>query len=119
LVSVAAWLLSLTVAAGAVLALWHLRATEATSLPPFGAGIAHGILGGAGLVVLLLALRGPPRGVDAGAGSFGALSAGLLACAAVTGLVMLMLRRKSVVMTVHAGFAVSGYVLLLAWDALG
>jgi hypothetical protein len=67
----------------------------------------------------LLALRGPPRGVDAGVGSFGTISAGLLAGALLTGLVMLLLRRKTTVMTIHAGIAIIGYVLLLAWNALG
>jgi hypothetical protein len=38
---------------------------------------------------------------------------------APSGIVMLMLRRKSALMTIHTGIAVSGYVLLLAWNALG
>jgi hypothetical protein len=119
LVSAAVWVLTLAVAAGTILALWHLRAGGNASLPPPAAGIAHGVLGAAGLVILLLALTGPPRGVAAGAGSFGTMSAALLAGAVLTGIVMLVLRRKSVTMTIHASLAVSGYVLLLAWNALG
>lgn len=119
MLSVAVWVLTLTVGAGTILAFWHLRSTGNTPLPPLAAGIAHGVVGATGLVILLLALRGAPRGVDAGVGSFGTMSAVLLAGAVLTGIVMLILRRKSVMMTIHAGIAVSGYVLLLAWDALG
>ncbi|MEA2745672.1 MAG: hypothetical protein QOG25_4043, partial [Acetobacteraceae bacterium] len=32
---------------------------------------------------------------------------------------MLLLRRKATMMTIHAGIAITGYVLLLAWNALG
>jgi hypothetical protein len=118
LVSLAVWVLSLAVVAGIVLALWHLRATDNASLPPLPAGIAHGVVGAAGLVILLLALQGPSRGVEAGAGSFGATAAALLTGTVVTGIVMLRQRNKSVTMTIHAGLAITGYVLLLAWDVL-
>lgn len=119
MVSLAVWVLTLTVVAGTILALLHLRATDDASLPPFAAGIAHGASGAVGLVVLLLALRGPSRGADAGVGSFGTTSAALLAGAVLTGVAMLKLRNKSVTMTIHAGLAITGYVLLLAWNALG
>ena len=72
-----------------------------------------------GFAVLLLALRGPARGVDAGAGSFGTVAAVLFACAMLTGIVLLLQRRKPAVMAIHAGIAITGYVLLLAWNALG
>jgi hypothetical protein len=71
------------------------------------------------LAILLFTLRGPARGVDAGVGSFGLASAVLFAGAVLTGVVLLLLRRKGVVMAIHAGIAITGYVLLLAWDALG
>jgi hypothetical protein len=87
--------------------------------PPLAVGIAHGGVGAAGLAILLFALRGPARGVEAGVGSFGLASAMLFAGAVLTGAVLLLLRRKKVVMAIHAGIAISGYVLLLAWDALG
>lgn len=96
--------------------LWHLRGT---SRPPLVAGIAHGLVGTVGLAALLLALRGPPRGVAAGAGSFGAVSAVLFAGAVLTGIVMLALRRNGAVMAIHAGIAITAYVLLLAWSSLG
>jgi len=101
-----------------VLALWHLRATDGTPRPPIAAGIAHGAVGVAGLAILLLALQGPPRGVAAGVGAFGAVSAVLFAGALLTGGVLL-LRRKGAVMAIHAGVAITGYVLLLAWHSLG
>jgi hypothetical protein len=98
--------------------LLHLRATDRASLPPRVAGIAHGVVGAIGLGCLLLALRGPPRGVDAGVGSFGTLGAVLLGAALLTGLTLLI-RRNGLVMAVHAGLAITAYVLLLAWSALG
>ena len=113
-------MLTVAVVAGAVLALWHLRATDAgVSLPPFGAGIAHGAAGAVGLVLLLLALMGPARGVEAGAGSFGTTAAVLFGGALVTGIVILMIRRKAVVIAIHAGIAITAYVLVLAWSAVG
>jgi hypothetical protein len=102
-----------------VLALWHLRAADRGSRPPIAVGIAHGIVGAVGFTVLLGALRGPPRGVDAGAGSFGTIAALLFAGAVLTGIVLSLLRRKTMVMTIHAGMAIAGYVLLLAWNSLG
>jgi hypothetical protein len=119
LVSIAVWVLTLAAAAGSILALWHLRATDLGSRPPLAVGIAHGVVGAVGLVVLLLALRGPARGVDAGVGSFGTIAAVLFAGAVLTGVMVFLLRRKGVMMVTHAGIAVTGYVLLLAWNALG
>ena len=86
---------------------------------PIGAGIAHGTLGVVGLGLLLFALQGPARGIDTGVASFGTTSDALFAGAALTGVIMLRLRRKAIVMAVHAGIAITGYVLLLAWYSLG
>ena len=119
MLAAAVWVLTVAVAAGTVLALWHLRATDARQRPPRSAGLLHGVAGAIGLAILLLALRGPARGVAAGVGTFGTVSAFLFAGAALTGIAMLMLRRKAVMMAIHAGFAITGYVLLLAWNALG
>lgn len=83
------------------------------------AGIAHGVVGAVGLLVLVLALRGPPRGVSAGVGSFGMEAAVLFAGAVLTGIIIVLLRRRAIVMAIHAGIAITGYVLLLAWDSLG
>jgi hypothetical protein len=43
----------------------------------------------------------------------------LFSAALLSGLGLLLLRRKGVVMAVHAGIAITGYVLLLAWNSLG
>jgi hypothetical protein len=86
---------------------------------PIWVGIAHGTIGVVGLGLLLFALQGPARGVDAGVASFGTTSAALFAGAALTGVVMLRMRRRAIVMAVHAGIAITGYVLLLAWYSLG
>lgn len=113
--------MTLAVAFGAALGLWHLRATEGTSRPPVSVGIVHGLIGAAGLVVLLLSLRGPPRGVAAGAESFGKVAAVIFGAALLTGLAVLLRRRKvpAVTMAIHSGLAITAYVLLLAWDIVG
>jgi hypothetical protein len=118
LITVAVWVLTCAVAAGTLLALLHLRATDKASLPPRVAGLAHGLVGATGLGFLLLALTGAARGIDAGVGSFGAISAGLFAGAILTGS-LLLFRRNGIVMAIHAGIAITGYVLLLAWNSLG
>jgi hypothetical protein len=101
------------------LALWHLRGPEVTTRPPLIAGIAHGLLGATALAALLVALQGPPRGVESGAGQFGTVSAVLFAAALITGIALLLLHRKGLVMAIHAGIAITGYVLFLAWYLLG
>ncbi len=119
MLAVAVWVLSLAVVAGTILALWHLRGPDEGLGPPLAAGLAHGAAGAVGLVILLFALRGPPRGVEAGAGSFGTTAAVLFGGAILTGVVVLLVRKKGTVIAIHAGIAITGYVLLLAWDALG
>ncbi len=118
--AVAVWVLTVAVVAGAILAAWHLKAADGTSRrPPLAAGIAHGVVGIAGLVVLLFALQGPARGVAAGVGSFGIASAGLFMGAVLTGIAFLLLKRSGFAIAVHAAIAITGYVLLLAWNSLG
>ncbi len=68
---------------------------------------------------MLFTLQGPARGVATGVSSFGTTSATLFAGAVLTGIALLLLRRKPVVMAIHAGIAITGYVLLLAWNSLG
>jgi hypothetical protein len=116
LVLFAFWVLTLAVAAGSALALWHMRGL---SRPPLAAGIAHAAIGAVGLGLLLLALGGPPRGVAAGAGSFGTIAAGLFTVALLTGFLLLLLQRKGVIMAIHAGIAITGYVMVMAWALLG
>ena len=116
MLAAAVWVLTLAVAAGSALALWHLRDL---TRPPLVAGIAHGIVGLVGLTLLLLVLRGPVRGVATGVAAFGPGAAILFVAAAATGSALLLLRRKSLVMAIHAGIAITGYALLLAWASLG
>jgi hypothetical protein len=119
LVSITVWVLTIAVAAGTALGFWHLRADAGGSRPPLAAGIAHGIIGTIGLGAMLLALRGPVRGVATGVASFGTTAAALFAAALVTGIALLLLRRKAIMMAIHAGIAITGYALLLAWSSLG
>ena len=118
-VFVAVALLTIAVAVGTGLALWHLRGTDGG--PPAMVGLLHGVIGAIGLGVLLLVLRGPARGVAAGAGSFGTTSALLFGAALVTGIAVLMRRQRvpAVLIAIHSGLAITGYVLLLAWNSLG
>lgn len=113
--------LSLAVAAGVILSLLHLRATDAGMRPPLWSGLAHGIVGAVGLLLLLPVAFGPPRGAAAGAASFGPIAGWLFLAAAGTGMMVLMRRRKgpNVVMAIHAGMAITGYVMFVAWYAVG
>jgi hypothetical protein len=112
-------LLTLAVIGGVVLALWHVRAAEPSQRPPLAFGIAHGLIGVAGLAALLVALWGPPRAVAAGAGSFGGVAAWLLGAAVLLGGALLLRRRVAAVLIVlHAGVAICGWVLFLAWSSL-
>lgn len=121
MLSLAFILLSAAVLAGSVLALLYLRGT---AYPRPASGLLHGALGLAGLAALFLALRGPPRGLDAGVGSFGAVAAVLAAAALVLGLSVLALLRyrpqvAALAVVLHAALAITAYVLLLAYVALG
>ncbi len=83
----------------------------------------HGLLGAAGLLALLPALAGPPRGVAQGAGQFGLVAAVLLALALLLATVLLAarLRRRalpSLVVGMHATLAIGGVVMLAAWASL-
>lgn len=121
MVSTAAWVITLAVVAGTVLAFWHLNVTEGVTRPAAWAGIAHGLAGAVGLALLLVALRGPPRGVAEGAGSFGIIAAWLFGGALVIGGVILARRRRGPLLTIllHAGLAVTGWVMLIAWALMG
>lgn len=110
--------LAVAVALGTALAMVYLRGEDAAALPwPLGA--IHGLLGIGGLCCLALALRGPPRGVTLGVGSFGAISATLITLAALAGFAVLyrLLKRKrpGSLIGLHATLAVSGFVILAAY----
>ena len=107
---------------GGVLAALHLRTERRPPGPVFGA--LHGLVGIAGFIVLLLALRGPPRGEALGVGQFGRISAALLAMALVVAIpiVVVRLRRRDIpglVIGAHATIAVSGIVVLAAYTLVG
>jgi len=124
MLTVSFYVLSAAVLAGVVLALLHLRATSAAQRPPWTAGAVHGVGGVIGLALLLIALRGPPRGVLSGTGSFGLQAAGFLGAAMVAGIGIIVLARRgsqsiSLMMVVHGLLAMTGYVLLLAYVSLG
>ncbi len=114
------YLLTLAVAAGTILGLLHLRGGGAPR-PPVAAGIAHGLIGTLGLALLWPVAQGPARGVAAGAGSFGPVAAWLLAVALATGVTVLIRRRgqPAILMAIHAGIAITGYLLLVAWYSVG
>jgi hypothetical protein len=114
--------LAAAVALGAALAVRYLRTATAAapSSRVWPLAALHGLLGIGGLCCLLLALRGPPRGVALGVGSFGAISAGLLTLAALAGLTVLFVhrvkrRRAATLIGLHATLAVSGFVILAAY----
>lgn len=118
-------ILALAVLLGSALAVLHLRAqTSAAEKPsgpavPWAVGALHGLLGVGGLGCLLLALRGPARGVEQGTASFGAIAATLLALAALAGgailLTHLRKRRPGALIGIHATLAIGGFVVLAAY----
>ncbi len=107
---------------GGVLAALHLRTERRPPGPVFGA--LHGLVGIAGFIALLLALRGPPHGEALGVGQFGRISAALLAMALVVAIpiVVVRLRHRDIpglVIGAHATIAVSGIVVLAAYTLVG
>ena len=105
--------LCLLLAAGAIggmLAMWWRAAI----------GALHGLIGTAALILLVLALGGPPRGVAMGVGSFGRIAAWLLGAALLAGLGIVAVRLRTrrapgLVIGIHATIAISGIVMLAAY----
>ena len=86
--------------------------------------LAHGLAGAAGLGALVWALQGPRRGDAMGTGAFGTVAAVLFALAVTIGVCLPGLHRRSprmmgAALALHAGLAISGFVLFLAWTAIG
>lgn len=105
-------------------ALVWMNLAPGRAAPPWPYGMLHAVLGAAGLAVLLLALRGPPRGEAMGVGSFGSIAAWLLAVALLMGLVLLSTRLRHRRLTsgpvgIHAMLAISGVVILAAYTLVG
>jgi hypothetical protein len=116
-------ILSTAVLLGTVLAVLHLR-SDGAAVPVSPLAGIHGLLAIGGFGCLLLALRGPPRGLDTGTASFGMIAAALVALAALVGGGMLathLLKRRlpGMLIGIHATFAVSGLVILATYIFLG
>ena len=110
-----------TVALGLWLASLHLIPEKPPQRVPV-VGIVHALAGATATGALLLALRGPPRGVQTGAGSFGWIAFGTMALALLGGLTVLglHLRRRgapSLVIAAHALLGITGGVVMAAWYA--
>lgn len=121
MLALAFWILAAAVALGTGLAFMHLRAAR---VPPWPVGALHGVLGAAGLGVLILALRGPARGVKYGVSAFGPVAAVLAALALLVGLIVLLLARRfkratGLAIAAHSTIAVTAFVLLSAYLSLG
>ena len=107
------------VSLGTALAVLHLRATRSRRIPaPLTA--LHGLLALAGFVCLIFALRGPPRGLESGTASFGAIAAWLFGLALLAGIGVFAARRTKpglagLLIGVHATLAVSGLTVLAAY----
>jgi hypothetical protein len=103
---------------GSWLAVMHLRSAAAAPVA-WWLGALHALTGLGGLGLLVLALRGPVRGLAQGTGSFGMISAALFAIAALIGGGMLARRlkqrRPGTLLGIHATLAVSGFVMLAAY----
>jgi hypothetical protein len=116
------YILGIAVLAGAALAILYLRSGGAA--PPWWLAAMHVVLALTGLGCLLLALRGPPRGLEQGTGSFGTIAAVLIALAALAGAALLAARiakRRPAELLVgaHATLAVGGFVILAVYVFAG
>jgi hypothetical protein len=110
-------LLLLAAASGTALA-YRFSSAHRQAWWPFGVG--HAALGIAGLTALIVTLQGPPRGAAMGVAGFGAAAAVLFGVALALGLFIPLPRRgKGLVIAVHAGAAITGVSIFLAWYSLG
>ena len=121
MLSLALALLSLAVLIGLAIGIRFLGDRR---LPSRAIGAVHGLLGVSGLCVLIFALvSGASMGDRYGTASFGPTAAILAALAALAGGGIALLGRRTArgigfLIVVHAGFAVTAYVLLLAYAFL-
>jgi hypothetical protein len=104
---------------GISLAVLHARG-ERPKRPSWKLAALHGILGLSGLMALLIALQGPPRGVQTGEGQFGLFAAVLLTVTLVVGIVPIVARVRrrplpALTIGLHATLAIMGLVILAAY----
>lgn len=110
--------LTCAVLLGLLLALLHVRG--ASRVVPWPLGVLHGLLGLSGLGLLIVALQGPPHGLEQGTGSFGSIGAVLVGAAALAGgaiFVRYRLAHRSVsaLIGIHATLAIGGFVILAVY----
>lgn len=121
MLDLAFWMLCAAVLVGAGLAVAYMRGAQAKSPHPLIA-FAHGLLGGASLLVLIAALRRGLPQTGMGLSGFGAMAAGLLALAFAFGLALFLSGRRrrpaGALVGVHASLAIAGFVILLSLVAL-
>ena len=115
-------ILGVAVLLGSVLAVLHLQTEPGT--PPWSLAALHGLLAVGGLSCLVLALGGPPRGLDQGVASFGIIATTLITLAALIGVALLAtrifeIRIAEIMIGIHATLAVSGFVILAVYVLLG
>ena len=113
--------MSFTVSLGLWLGALYLVREEPPKTLPI-TGIVHGTAGAACVVLLLLALGGPRRGLHTGAGAFGWASFAILLAALLAGatILSLHLRRRgapSLLIALHGMLGLTGGILLAAWWA--
>lgn len=116
-------LLAGAVVAGSALAALAMR--ERTDGPrrfPLAA-LAHGSLGVAGFGLLLIAVQGPARGVRTGTASFGIVATVLFGIAILLGLAIRTWCGRDrpmpgLLVSAHAGVAITGFTILMAWVGL-
>jgi hypothetical protein len=111
-------ILGIAVLLGSVLAVMYMP--EGAAAPSWRLAALHGLMAIGGLGCLGLALRGPPRGLDQWAGSFGMIAAVLIALAAVVGFALFSARLRKrrlsgTLIGIHATLAISGFVVLIVY----
>jgi hypothetical protein len=109
-------ILSVAVAIGAGLAIHYLRGPSLRR-SPWPIALVHAALGATGLVILVLALRRGLPPSAAGTAGFGPVAAGLIGLAFVLGLFIARAawrgrRPAGILVAIHAGLAIAGFVVL-------
>jgi len=116
-------LVTVAVLLGAAASIWHIRDPATGSRPPAWLAVTHGALASAGVILLIFALGETPDASASGVAGFDDGAVVLFAVAILAGLAIPALRRwrgrvPGVLVAVHAGIAVTGYVIFLAWAFL-